>query len=198
LPPTIADRLKKGEESIADGFDNVSVLFADLASFTPLAQELDPKELVELLNNVFTRFDHISKSHGIEKIKTIGDAYMAVAGAPEHKADHAYIIAEAALEMLDVMTEFSSPTGHPIEIRIGMSTGPAIAGVIGAHKFAYDIWGDTINTASRMESHGEIGKAQVCDAVYKLLEKDFLFENRGNIHVKGKGDMETYWLVGKK
>ena len=198
LPEPIAARLKESPSSIADGHDEITVLFADIANFTPMSEELSPGDLVALLNRVFTRIDHVMQKHGIEKIKTIGDAYMAAAGVPVRYSEHAERMADAALEVSTAMESFVGPRGERISLRMGISTGPAVAGVIGVHKFAYDLWGDKVNTASRMESHGETGRIQVTDATYELLEETHLFRERGPVDVKGKGVMKTWWLLGKR
>lgn len=194
LPAQIADRLKQSPGTIADGFNHVSVLFADIVGFTGLSQRHRPEVIVEMLNRIFTRFDLISKRHGAEKVKTIGDAYMLAAGIPEASDDHCQRVADCALDMMDAAAEFRGPDGKPIRIRIGIHTGPAIAGVIGTHKFSYDLWGDTVNTASRMESHGDAGRIQVTREIYDILKDRFIFEARNAIEVKGKGTMTTYWL----
>jgi len=198
LPVPIADRLKKNAGTIADGFDSVSVLFADIVQFTQLSQRFKPDELVQMLNNIFSQFDHIAKKHAVEKIKTIGDAYMLAAGVPETRPDHCAAVADCALDMVAAAANMSDPKGEPIQIRVGIHTGPAIAGVIGAHKFAYDLWGDTVNTASRMESHGASGKIQTSKEIYQMLKDDFLFEFRDSLHIKGKGAMQTWWLIGRR
>jgi class 3 adenylate cyclase len=151
-----------------------------------------------MLNHIFSQFDHIAKKHAVEKIKTIGDAYMLAAGVPETRPDHCAAVADCALDMVAAATNMSDPKGDPIQIRVGIHTGPAIAGVIGAHKFAYDLWGDTVNTASRMESHGASGKIQTSKEIYQILKDDFLFEFRDRLHIKGKGEMQTWWLIGRR
>jgi class 3 adenylate cyclase len=194
LPPAIAERLKRGEEVIADGLDQVTILFSDIVGFTQLSARLEPERLVLLLNGVFTTFDELADRFGLEKIKTIGDAYMVAAGLPEPRADHAEAIARMALEMRDAADQWARQVGEPLSVRIGIHTGSVIAGVIGKRKFAYDMWGDTVNTASRMESHGLAGDIQVTAATYALLKDRFTFEDRGEIEVKGKGPMHTYLL----
>lgn len=198
LPLPIANRLKESPGTIADGFDNVSVLFADIVGFTPLSEQYKPEVLIQMLNIVFREFDNISKKHKVEKIKTIGDAYMLVAGVPEPRTDHCFAVAECALDMVAAAESFSDPGGNPVHIRVGIHTGSAIAGVIGAHKFAYDLWGDTVNTASRMESHGSAGKIQATREIYEILKDSFIFEPRGEIEVKGKGRLQTWWLTGRR
>jgi class 3 adenylate cyclase len=198
LPAQIADRLKSQKATIADGFDNVSVLFADIAGFTPLSSRTSPAQIVDMLNRIFVEFDHIARTHGAEKIKTIGDAYMLAAGVPEHREDHRRVVAECALDMVEAVNRYANPLGLPLQMRIGIHSGPAIAGVIGAHKFAYDLWGDTVNVASRMESSGTPGRIQVTAEIYRALQHDYVFEARGPVEVKGKGVLETWWLVGRK
>jgi class 3 adenylate cyclase len=196
LPQPIAERLKQNQKPIAEYFDDVSVLFADIVDFTSLAARVPPAELIDLLNEIFSLFDDLAQQHGLEKIKTIGDAYMAVGGLPEPCANPADAVAAMALAMREAIARFSERRGETYNIRIGISTGPAIAGVIGTKKFSYDLWGDTVNTASRMESHGLAGQIQVCGATYERLCERYLFEERGEVHVKGKGEMETYLLIG--
>ena len=198
LPPPIAERLKRGEATIADDHPSVTVLFADVAGFTPLARRAEASEVIAILNRVFTAFDELAARHGLEKIKTIGDEYMAVAGAPAALPDHAAAAADMALDMLAVLDDCATELGHPLQLRVGLHSGPAVAGVIGTRKFAYDLWGDAVNLASRMESHGVAGRIQVSDAVRSELEGRFVFEPRGPIEVKGVGEMETWFLVGRK
>jgi class 3 adenylate cyclase len=191
MPKPIADRLKKDADSIADHFDGVTVVFADIVGFTSLASRLSPTELVARLDDAFSRLDDIVNRHGLEKIKTIGDQYMAVAGAPTPRADHADAAARVALEICQVARELGDVT-----FRVGLASGPAVAGVIGKSRFSYDLWGDTVNLASRMESHGVPGKIQVDEHTGRLLEGHFVLEDRGLIDVKGKGSVHTYFLVG--
>ena len=198
LPSPIAQRLKRAESTIADSFANVTVLFADLVNFTEYSAQIPPTKLVELLNKIFSKFDLLAEKHGLEKIKTIGDAYMVVGGLPTPRRDHAEAIAEMALEMQREITRFKGLDGEPFCLRIGINTGPVVAGVIGAKKFTYDLWGDTVNVASRMESHGAAGRIQVTTATYEYLKEKYLFEQRGATPVKGKGEMITYWLIGRK
>ena len=198
LPVQIANRLKETPGTIADGFKHVSVLFADIVGFTKLFVKYKPDVIVKMLNQIFSKFDTISKKYGAEKIKTIGDAYMLAAGIPEISHNHSSIVADCALDMIKATKDFSDPDGNPIQIRIGIHTGPAIAGVIGTHKFSYDIWGDTVNTASRMESHGDVGKIQVTKEIFENLKNNFIFEWRSEIEVKGKGKMETFWLIDRR
>jgi len=192
LPDAIGQRLKHGEVSIAEHFDDVSVLFADIAGFTTRATTMPAKALVDLLNAVFSRCDELVRRHRLEKIKTIGDAYMAVGGLPEPKPDHLSAMADLALEMLGAMRQ-----EHGIDLRIGIHCGPAVAGVIGTTKLSYDVWGATINIASRMESHGVPGRVQVSTEVRRRLVNDFRFELRGPVDMKNLGPMETYFLTGR-
>ncbi|MBC1218605.1 adenylate/guanylate cyclase domain-containing protein [Nostoc sp. UCD121] len=194
LPGMIAEQLKQQPRTIADSFMEVTVLFADIVGFTELSSRTPPAELVELLNTIFCLFDQLAELHGVEKIKTIGDAYMAVAGLPNQSNDHASAIANMALDMQNAIAMFNAENNQLFSLRIGISTGPVVAGVIGLKKFAYDLWGDTVNTASRMESHGIAGSIQVCEATYQLLKDKYLFDKRGLIQVKGKGEMMTYIL----
>jgi adenylate cyclase len=197
LPAPICERLKRQEEIIADGLEQVTVLFADLVGFTRLSASMDPEDLVAMLNNVFSAFDQLVARHGLEKIKTIGDAYMAVAGAPEPRADHARAAADLALDMLHALRSIPSvPAG--LELRIGLSSGPAVAGVIGQTRFAYDLWGDTVNAASRMESHGLPGRIQVTEETRRLLGEAYRFEPRGPVTIKGLGEMQTWFLEGQR
>ena len=198
LPKLIAERLKGDESTIADSFAEVTVLFADIVGFTELSADTPPTKLVELLNEIFSAFDLLAEKHGLEKIKTIGDAYMVVGGLPTPRADHAEAIAAMALDMQNAIAHFNRKNDKTFSIRIGINTGPVVAGVIGIKKFIYDLWGDTVNTASRMESHGIPGEIQVTDATYELLKSQYQFQERGVIQVKGKGNMTTYLLIGKK
>jgi adenylate cyclase len=198
LPQPIAARLQKGENPIADHFEEVSVIFADLVGFTEFAAHSHPKKLLELLNKIFSRFDRLAQQHYLEKIKTIGDAYMVVGGLPVPSEDAILDVAQMALDMQQALAHFNQDYHQSFELRIGIHLGPAIAGVIGMSKFIYDLWGDTVNTASRMESSGLPGKIQVTEAVYQRLKGQFQLEQRGLISVKGKGEMLTYWLLGKQ
>ena len=190
LPAEVAAELKEHGKTRARRFESVSVLFADLVGFTPLSASMDPEEMVDLLNDVFTHFDDLADRYGCEKIRTIGDGYMVAAGVPVPRADHAQALAAMALEMLEHMRS------SPMSIRIGINTGPAVAGVIGTSKFQYDVWGDTVNTASRMESHGAPNKIHVTGSVRAALSDQYQFEPRGIISIKGKGEMETFFLLG--
>ena len=196
LPAPIAERLKATGGTIADGFADASVLFADIVGFTPLSATLSPAKLVDVLNALFYAFDRLAETHGVEKIKTIGDAYMVCAGLPEPAADHAERIARMALGMRDAVEAFNKERGTTLQIRVGINSGPVVAGVIGLKKFIYDLWGDTVNTASRMESHSKPGRIQVTAATYGLLKGKFAFEDRGEIEVKGLGKLPAYFLLG--
>jgi class 3 adenylate cyclase len=194
LPAAISARLKQHEESIADGFSDVTVLFADLVGFTELSQRLTPAELVEMLNRIFSAFDDLAEELGIEKIKTIGDCYMVAAGLPDRRPDHVEAVARMALGMREALDRINREGGYALRIRIGLHTGPVVAGVIGKRKFIYDLWGDTVNTASRMESSGVPTEIQVSRQVYERIKDTFELVSRGPIQVKGKGEMETYLL----
>ena len=196
LPGAIADRLKKGEQRIADGFAEVTVLFADVVNFTAFAVHTPAAELVSLLNDLFSQFDAASQRLGVEKIKTIGDCYMAVCGLPEPRPDHARAAVDLALELLRVVEEFNRQRGTTLQIRIGINSGPVVAGVIGSTKFIYDLWGDTVNIASRMESTGVPGAIHVTENIYKELCGSYTFEERGLIEIKGKGKLPC-WLLRK-
>lgn len=198
LPKPIAERLKEDPTTIADRFTNVTVLFADIVGFTHLSSRISPEELVNLLNEIFSEFDRLADVHHLEKIKTIGDAYMVVGGLPEPNENCAEKIAEMALDMQESIAQFNDLHPEDINIRIGINTGTVIAGVIGQKKFIYDLWGDAVNVASRMESHGIPGAIQVTSETYELLRERYQFEERGSISIKGKGDMKTYWLTGRK
>ncbi|MEL6383208.1 MAG: adenylate/guanylate cyclase domain-containing protein [Cyanobacteria bacterium J06626_18] len=198
LPYQIAMRLKSGARSIAESFDEVTVLFADLVNFTVASGQMSPKQLVNLLNDIFSTFDRLAERHGLEKIKTIGDAYMLAGGLPISRPDHADAAAMMALDMRQALEDFVRPDGTPFQLRVGLNTGPVIAGVIGVRKFAYDLWGDTVNIASRMETTGLPDRIQVTPEVYERLKNRFLFEPRGTIAVKGRGEMESYWLIGRR
>jgi adenylate cyclase len=197
LPYRIAQRLKGGARTIAESLDQVSVLFADLVDFTAASSEMTPRELVKLLNEVFSMFDQLAEFHRLEKIKTIGDAYMVAGGLPSPHDDHAEAIAQFALDICDAIEQFARPDGKTFQIRVGINTGPVVAGVIGRRKFAYDLWGDTVNIASRMEATGEAQRIQVTPNLYEKLKDKFQFEPRGHVAVKGRGQMMTYWLVGR-
>jgi adenylate cyclase len=196
LPAEIADRLKDGPATIAESFPSVSVLFADLCGFTEFSQSIEPRELVGLLDEIFSAFDQLAAAHGVEKIKTIGDAYMAVAGLPVRRPDHADAVAKMALGMQEAFRGVMQARGLAMQVRIGIHTGPVVAGVIGRHKFTYDLWGDTVNVASRMESHGEPSRIHVSQATREILGNRFRFADRGEIQVKGRGQVRTSFLLG--
>ncbi len=198
LPASVASRLKESDEVIADGFGAATVLFADIVGFTPLAQELAPADAVVLLDRVFASWDGLAARYGVEKIKTIGDAYMVAAGLPSEREDHDEAIADMALGMGSEAERSAGESGLPLEVRIGIDTGPVVAGVIGRAKFTYDLWGDTVNTASRMETHGVPGAIQVTERVYERLRERYELRRRGTIEVKGKGPMTTYLLLGRR
>jgi len=196
LPRSVSDRLKLSPGVIADRFDHATVLFADIVGFTGRSSAMAAQDVVAMLNEIFSRFDALVEKHQMEKIKTIGDAYMAVAGVPMPRADHAHAAAAMALDMLDVVRT-SPELPRDLEVRIGLHSGPLVAGVIGTKKFIYDLWGDTVNTASRMESHGEPGTVQVTEETYRLLEGHFALKKRGRIAVKGKGELDTWLLFAR-
>jgi adenylate cyclase len=198
LPAPIAERLKQNPGVIADDLDEVTILFADVVGFTQLSQDVPPGKMVPWLNGVFSAFDVLAARHGLEKIRTIGDSYMAAAGAPTQRPGHAQAVAEMALDMLDQSRSVCAPNGEPLRIRIGINTGPVVGAVIGSDKFIYDVYGDAVNTASRMESHGVPGQIQVTGTTYELLHNEYTFEVRGTVPIKGKGDMLTYLLTGRK
>ncbi len=198
LPKPILDRLKQKEEIIADSFEDVTVMFADLVGFTELAGRIPPIELVNLLNTIFSAFDRAAARNGLEKIKTIGDAYMVVGGLPVSRPDHVEAVADLALEVMAALPNLQTEQTKSLAIRIGIHTGPVVAGIIGTHKFSYDLWGNTVNIASRMESHGVPGAIHVSSEVYEQLKDRYRFESRGIIDIKGKGEMETWLLKGKK
>jgi class 3 adenylate cyclase len=198
LPASIAARLKSGSAGIADHFPEVSVLFADLVDFTVLSKGMPPAPLVTLLDDLFTLFDELARRYRVEKIKTIGDCYMAVCGIPEPRADHAVALADMALQMIQQLKQFNQNRGTSMRIRIGLNSGPVVAGVIGRSKFIYDLWGDTVNTASRMESTGVPDRVQVTGLMHDLLAAQYDLESRGEVEVKGKGRLPAWLLVGKK
>ncbi|MGA7936938.1 MAG: adenylate/guanylate cyclase domain-containing protein, partial [Kovacikia sp.] len=194
LPQPVAEQLKQTQSTIADSFAEATVLFADIVDFTGISAHRSAIEIVNLLNHIFSAFDRLAEHHGLEKIKTIGDAYMVVGGIPIPCAGHVEAIAEMALDMQTAIAKFNHETGESFSIRIGISNGPVVAGVIGTKKFIYDLWGDTVNTASRMESQGIPGTIQVTETTYECLRYKYQFEERGKIPIKGKGDMRTYLL----
>jgi adenylate cyclase len=194
LPQSIVTRLRDGEMVIADRITEATILFCDLVGFTALSQDLPPDRTIDLLTRIFSAFDRLAAEHGVEKIKTIGDSYMAAAGIPERQSDHAARIAMLAPRMLAAVDDIAKATDLKLQARIGIHTGPIVAGVLGTHKFVYDVWGDTVNTASRMESHSLPGRIQVSAATRNALGDRFTFEPRGTMEIKGKGRMETYFL----
>ncbi len=197
LPKKIAHKLKNSHNSIAENFEEVTIIFADLVNFTSYSSNIEPKDLISLLNQIFSTFDKIAEYHGIEKIKTIGDAYMGVAGLPNLKDNHGEMVANFALDIQKSISNFKRNENQSFQLRIGINTGSVIAGVIGMKKFSYDLWGDSVNVASRMESSGEAGKIQVSETTFEKLKHQYIFEKRGNISIKGKGEMTTYWLLDK-
>ena len=197
LPAPVADRLKESPSLIADGYPEATVLFADLVEFTRLSERMTAHEVVQLLNQVFSRFDDLADGHGLEKIKTIGDAYMVAAGAPVPRPDHAHAVAEMALDMCAEISRYGEETGVALTIRVGFDSGPVTAGVIGRRKFIYDLWGDVVNTASRMESHGLPGCIQVTPRAHDRLRDRYEFRRREGVEIKGKGSMTTYLLTGR-
>lgn len=198
LPRPIAEKLKQDQEGLAEHFSEVTILFADIVGFTPFSARVSALELVSLLNQVFSTFDQLTDQHGLEKIKTIGDSYMVVGGLPVEKPDHCRAIAQMALDMQKTISDFRADNGEQFQLRIGINTGAVVAGVIGIRKFSYDLWGDTVNVASRMEATALPGTIQVTADSYERLKENFLFEERGAISVKGKGEMLTYWLKGSR
>lgn len=197
LPVEVAERLKNAPDVIADGYPDATILFADLVGFTKLSAEIPPDELVKLLNGVFSEFDELVEKHDLEKIKTIGDAYMVVAGLPRRRRDHAAAAARLALDMIAAVERQAAETGFPLKIRIGLNSGSVVAGIIGRRKFAYDLWGDAVNLAARMEANGLPGRIQMTAATGALLRGEFEIEARGTIRVKGKGEVEAYFLNGR-
>ena len=197
LPAEVAERLQSDPNSIADHFDDASILFADVVDFTPLSSRLDAREVVGLLDRLFTTFDDLVDRYDVEKIKTIGDSYMVAAGVPRQRTDHAQALAGLALEMRDCAhTCLQEPDAHDLRLRIGISSGPVVAGVIGRRRFLYDLWGDTVNMASRMESHGAPDVIQMTRSTWELVRDDFVTEPLGLVEIKGKGEVETWRLVG--
>jgi len=197
LPRTIADRLRQTPGTIADSFEEATVLFADIVGFTGICGGLAPEPLVAWLNEVFSAIDTLAEDFGLEKIKTIGDAYMVVGGLPHRRPDHAEAVADFALALHDVMAAHRSPAGELLRFRVGIHTGQVVAGVIGKRKFAYDLWGDTVNTASRMQTHGVSGATHVSASVRDLLHTSHTFAERGEIAIKGKGTLTTFLLTGR-
>ena len=197
LPAPIAKRLKLQEDAIADSFEEVTILFADLVNFIQWASEITPTALVSYLNDIFSVFDQLTEKHGLEKIKTIGDAYMVAGGLPIPSNHHVEAIAEIGLDMVDAIAQFNTKQETHLNLCVGINTGPVVAGVIGTKKFSYDLWGDTVNLASRMEPHGLPGRIQVTETTYKRLQNLYSFEERGLIAIKDKGLMKTYFMTGK-
>lgn len=198
MPTSIALRLKNDpSEIIADHFEEVTILFVDIVGFTPRASQLPPRDVVGYLNRVFSQFDGLAEKYRLEKIKTIGDAYMVAGGMPDARVGHAADVANMALEILDVARKLSTELHDDLTVRVGIHTGPAVAGVIGTRKLFYDVWGDTVNTASRMESHGSPGMIQVTEDAKRALGDAFQFESRGTVEIRGKGPMELYYLIGR-
>jgi len=198
LPRPIADRLKRGEKNISGSYPDVTILFSDLVGFTKMSSQTSATDLVKLLNDLFTRFDKRADALGVEKIKTIGDAYMAVAGLPIPRPDHAQLCAELALGMFEDLKAFNQENGKELDMRIGLNSGPVVAGVIGFTKFSYDLWGNTVNTASRMESTSKPGRVQVSPATYEAIKDDFTLEDGGLMECKGLGEILTHLLISKK
>ncbi len=198
LPRSIAARLKVSRDIIADRYPAATVLFSDLVDFTTTSTKLEPRELVGLLNDVFSAFDTLAEEHGVEKIKTLGDGYLAAAGLPEPRPDHIAAIVDVALRMPKALAAINGARGTRLELRIGVHTGPVVAGVIGLKRFSYDLWGDTVNVASRMESQGVPGRVHVTRAVADALANRYIIEPRGAVHVKGKGPLETFFVVEAK
>ena len=196
LPERVAERLKDSDEPIAEHFESVSVLFADIVGFTPMSEAISPAQMVEVLNDVFRYFDAAADRCGVEKLRTMGDNYMVASGVPIERPDHAAALADMAIVMRDYRPDLPADT-PPIVFRIGINSGPVVAGVIGTSRYQYDIWSDTVNTASRMESHGVPGEIQITAATRALLGDDFNCSRRGMIDIKGKAPMETYILHGR-
>jgi len=198
LPQAVAERFKNDQSYLAEGFESVTVLFADIVGFTSFSEKTKPDALVKFLNEIFSKFDGLTETYGLEKIKTIGDAYMVAGGVPIRSDNHTRKICQMALKIQEIIQDIKDPNGEPLRVRIGISTGPVTAGVIGVKKFIYDLWGDTVNTASRMESHSVDGTTQITSEVYELVKNEFDCKERGTIQVKGKGAMTTYFLTGAK
>ncbi len=199
LPESIVQELKEKQTSTPKQYEEASFLFCDIVSFSPNTSPMPPGDVVSLLNKIFSIFDELAQHHGVEKIRTIGDAYFIASGLPLVRPDHAEAMADMALDMQNAIAQFYWPTGEPLRLRIGINTGgPVVAAVIGTKKFAYDVWGDTVNIACRMENHGLPGRIQVTEATYERLKYNYELEERGAIAVKGRGEMITYWLIGKK
>jgi guanylate cyclase len=198
LPRSIADKLKATPQTIADAFTSASILFADVVDFTPMAERVSPVRVVQMLDQLFGHFDDLAERYELEKIKTIGDCYMAAAGIPSPRPDHARTLALMALDMLDAVRKHGAMGSLGFELRIGINSGPVVAGVIGRKRFLYDLWGDAVNTAGRMQTEGTPGRIQITRATYELLKDEFICESRGTVPVKGKGQMETWYLLGRR
>jgi adenylate cyclase len=198
LPSSIADRLKDPARNvIADKYDDASVLFADIAGFTERASDMPPEQLIHFLNRLYSDFDALVDKHGLEKIKVSGDSYMVVSGVPQPRADHVEALASFALDMAEAASRLRDSQGNPLPLRIGLASGPVVAGVVGSRRFFYDVWGDAVNVASRMESTDSVGRIQLPEDVYQRLRSDFVLQERGAVEVKGKGVMRTWYLVGR-
>jgi adenylate cyclase len=198
LPASIAERLKDRSNSvIADKYDDASILFADIAGYTERASDTSPEELVAFLDDLYTSLDALVTRHGLEKVKTSGDAYMVVSGVPQPRPDHLEALADLALDIADAVAGLTDSRGRAVPLRIGMSSGPVVAGVVGSQRFFYDVWGDAVNVASRMESTVAVGRIQVPQPAYERLRDHFVFEERGDVEVKGKGVMHTWYLLGR-
>ena len=198
FPALVAEQLKEQPRIIADSFAHATVLFADVNDFSGLSAGKTPIQVVEWLREVFSAFDRLADAHGLEKIKTIGDCYMVVGGVPNPRPDHAEAVAHLALDMQREIGSFDSGTGEPVQLQIGINSGPVLAGVIGTAKLAYDLWGETVNVAAEMETHGLPGCIQVAEATYALLKETYLFEDRGEFYIKGRGAVATYLLTGRR
>jgi adenylate cyclase len=198
LPRSIAEKLKAKPQTIADSFSSASILFADVTDFTPLANNLPPARVVEMLDRLFGHFDTLMERYDLEKIKTIGDCYMAAAGIPVPREDHARALANVGLDMLEAVSPNGAVADLGLGLRIGINSGPVVAGVIGRKRFLYDLWGDAVNIAGRMQTQGTPGRIQVTRSTYELLKDEFVLEPRGTIEIKGKGDMETWYLNGRR
>ena len=195
LPKPIAEQIRQGQQTVVKRFEEVSILFADIVGFTILSEKLSPQKVVDILNGLFSKFDDLTDKYGLEKIKTIGDAYMVASGVPEEKDNHALVLFQFAQEMLEAIQTFNQVHNLTLEIRIGISSGPVVAGVIGKKKFAYDLWGDTVNTAARMEAYGQASCIQLAPPSYEFLKDYFVFEKIPNVEIKGKGMMDVYlWM----
>jgi adenylate cyclase len=198
LPRSIADKLKDKPQTIADAFTSASILFADVADFTPMAERVSPTRVVGMLDQLFGHFDSLAERYDVEKIKTLGDCYMAASGIPTPRPDHARCLGLMALDMLDAVREQGAMGSLGFDLRIGINSGPVVAGVIGRKRFLYDLWGDAVNTAGRMQTEGTPGRIQITRATYELLKDEFVCEPRGSVPIKGKGEMETWYLVGRR